>query len=196
MTSEFFLIVMHQQSQKPLSALRLNARSAIIGRSPKVDICLLDKSVSRRHAHLELIQSGVVIQDLGSRNGTFVQERRIQTVTVKPGQRIRFGSVSMLLSQQLEVGSEDETTDPRSIKSTPESQTLSPIPDSLSPAQRRVLELLLQGLLERDVARKLGISQHTVHNHAREIYTAYRVHSRAQLLLRAIAIVDRQTDNG
>ncbi|MFM9965427.1 MAG: response regulator transcription factor [Planctomycetaceae bacterium] len=57
---------------------------------------------------------------------------------------------------------------------------------SLKPAQLRVLELFLKGLLEKQVAEKLGISQHTVHNHAREIYRAYRVHTRPELLLQAL----------
>ena len=49
---------------------------------------------------------------------------------------------------------------------------------------RIIEELETQGLLEKQVARELGISRHTVHNHIRVIYRAFGVHSRAELLVR------------
>jgi len=41
-----------------------------IGRHPECDICIPERSVSRRHAQLNYTDSGWVIEDLGSRNGT------------------------------------------------------------------------------------------------------------------------------
>ena len=41
-----------------------------IGRHPECDICIPESSVSRRHAQLNYTDSGWVIEDLGSRNGT------------------------------------------------------------------------------------------------------------------------------
>lgn len=52
----------------------------------------------------------------------------------------------------------------------------------VTPAQRRVAALLLTGLTESDIATKLGLSYFTVHNHVKEIYRRYRVHSRLQFI--------------
>jgi DNA-binding NarL/FixJ family response regulator len=52
----------------------------------------------------------------------------------------------------------------------------------LSPAQWRVFELLVEGFGEKQIATRLQLSHHTVHNHVRGIYTRYSVHSRAEFL--------------
>jgi DNA-binding CsgD family transcriptional regulator len=58
---------------------------------------------------------------------------------------------------------------------------------NLTAAQRRVFDLLLEGLPEKRIARKLKISQHTVHNHVRKIYVAARVGSRPELLAQFVS---------
>lgn len=186
MDSELFLV--QRAGKTPLSATRLKRGQLVVGRSSHADICFPNDTVSRRHARIEVASAGITVHDLNSHNGTFVDEQRILTAPVRPGQQLRFGSVNLLLSQNPEgdcgLDSEIKTTEPRDLWRPAPNQ--SPVPSSLKPAQLRVLELLLKGLLEKQVAEQLGISPHTVHNHAREIYRAYRVHSRTELLLQAL----------
>ncbi|MBL8764773.1 MAG: hypothetical protein JNM07_10940 [Phycisphaerae bacterium] len=52
----------------------------------------------------------------------------------------------------------------------------------LTPTQRELLPLLLQGLSVRDIAEKIGRSPYTVHDHVKAIYTALGVRKRVQLL--------------
>jgi DNA-binding NarL/FixJ family response regulator len=52
----------------------------------------------------------------------------------------------------------------------------------LSPAEARLLRLLLKGWSEKEVAARLGVSPHTVHNHVKEIYRTMCVQSRAELM--------------
>lgn len=52
----------------------------------------------------------------------------------------------------------------------------------LTPAQSRVYVLMLEGLIERDIADRLGISVETVHNHVGAIYKRKSVSSRGQLI--------------
>ncbi len=52
----------------------------------------------------------------------------------------------------------------------------------LSPRQREVLELALQGDSEHQMAHKLHRSQHTIHTHLQTIYRHFDVCSRAELL--------------
>jgi DNA-binding NarL/FixJ family response regulator len=53
----------------------------------------------------------------------------------------------------------------------------------ISAAQQRVLELLLAGLTEPQIAERIGRSRHTVHDHTKAIYSALRVSNRVQLVL-------------
>ena len=52
----------------------------------------------------------------------------------------------------------------------------------LTPAQRRVLENLLRGLTEKEVAARLNISIHTVHSHVKNLYKIFGVSSRGELI--------------
>ena len=53
----------------------------------------------------------------------------------------------------------------------------------LSPAQARVLELLLAGITEPQIAARIERSRHTVHDHTKAIYSALGVSNRVQLVL-------------
>lgn len=53
----------------------------------------------------------------------------------------------------------------------------------VSEAQRRVLELLLVGLTEPQIAEQIGRSRHTVHDHTKALYAILGVSSRVQLVL-------------
>src|SRR5579872_2871971 len=50
---------------------------AIIGRDPEADIILPSQLVSRRHARILSHKGQLFIEDLGSRNGVFVNDKRI-----------------------------------------------------------------------------------------------------------------------
>ncbi len=64
-----------------------------IGRSPETDLPLFDNSVSRQHAMLIRGQDGYVVRDLGSTNGTFVNEKVIESdCSLRSGDTIRIGS--------------------------------------------------------------------------------------------------------
>jgi predicted component of type VI protein secretion system len=57
------------------------------------DVVLPDPEVSRRHAALRVTESGVAVEDLGSSNGTFVNEQRVEGVrALRDGDVVRFGN--------------------------------------------------------------------------------------------------------
>ena len=67
-----------------------------IGRDPNADIYLDSTSVSRTHASIRIADSQATLEDLGSKNGTFVGKRRIDSITMlADGDRIRIGSIEM-----------------------------------------------------------------------------------------------------
>lgn len=70
-----------------------------LGRSPRCEITIDDKSISRRHAMLKIGQN-VTIEDLGSANGTHVRGRKLdigKPAVVGIGELVTIGSASVLL---------------------------------------------------------------------------------------------------
>jgi transcriptional regulator with GAF, ATPase, and Fis domain len=62
-----------------------------VGRSVICDLQLTDKAVSGTHFEVVASEKGVILRDLGSTNGTYAGDLRIQEVWVKPGTVIRVG---------------------------------------------------------------------------------------------------------
>ncbi len=50
----------------------------VIGRSPEVEIILLSNSISRKHLSIEVRDLGLLIEDLGSSNGSFLNDMRLE----------------------------------------------------------------------------------------------------------------------
>lgn len=71
---------------------------ALIGRGRGCDVRLADPLVSRRHARLVGSELGVGIEDLGSRNGLFVNGRRRHGIApLHPGDVVRLGDTVWLV---------------------------------------------------------------------------------------------------
>lgn len=68
-----------------------------IGRTGESSICVLHKSLSRKHARLERVGERIVLLDLNSKNGTFVNELRIDRHELKGGESFRCGEVRFRL---------------------------------------------------------------------------------------------------
>jgi pSer/pThr/pTyr-binding forkhead associated (FHA) protein len=78
--------------QRPVEGREVEAApDAVIGRTG-CDIVLADSQVSRRHAAIRLIGQEIAIEDLGSTNGTFVNDERISGVRqLRDGDVVAFG---------------------------------------------------------------------------------------------------------
>jgi pSer/pThr/pTyr-binding forkhead associated (FHA) protein len=74
-------------------------KEIVIGRGGELDIVLVEDMVSRKHAKITTQQGKVVIQDLGSTNGTFVNGEKIKRFRLKEGDRVLIGtSILKLIS--------------------------------------------------------------------------------------------------
>ncbi|MBA0052075.1 FHA domain-containing protein [Streptomyces sp. AJS327] len=70
-----------------------------IGRAPGSMLRLNDFTVSRAHAQLRCTVEGWFLRDLGSSNGTWVNDSRVTgSVQVYPGDQVRFGQMAFRLS--------------------------------------------------------------------------------------------------
>ncbi len=82
----------------------LTDKQISIGRDPSNDISLLDSLVSRRHCVIRKEGSGFRLQDLDSRNNTFVSGIPVRDRVLAPGDQIRVGD-TVLLFQEPNSGS-------------------------------------------------------------------------------------------
>ena len=77
---------------KPGQRVRLGNSSLVIGRSPPADWILPDEEVSRTHCRVTLVLDEVVVLDLESSNGTFIEGKRLAEGSVLPiGARLQIG---------------------------------------------------------------------------------------------------------
>ncbi len=63
-----------------------------IGRTDDNDVAVNVRAVSRRHARVEVTPEGYLLKDLGSGNGTFVNDERVEERLLVEGDRVRFGT--------------------------------------------------------------------------------------------------------
>ena len=81
-----------------------------IGRA-ECDVDLNDPDVSRRHAVVRRVDDGLAIEDLGSTNGTYVNDRRIDGIAeIAEGDRIRFGNTVWRLGPSGDAGGDGRST--------------------------------------------------------------------------------------
>jgi len=80
----------------PLNFLKHEGR-VVVGRSTQCDVTIPGTHLSRQHAELRLEDDKISVTDLKSANGTFINDRKITTANLKPGDRIRFDVYSFKL---------------------------------------------------------------------------------------------------
>jgi EAL domain-containing protein (putative c-di-GMP-specific phosphodiesterase class I) len=91
---------------QPVRHIRINAARFIVGRKSDASLSIPSPSVSREHAELTVVEGGLLLRDLGSTNGTYVNGTRVyQPCTVVHGDLLQFGQIVFrVLQQSTETG--------------------------------------------------------------------------------------------
>ena len=71
-----------------------------VGRAPASKFMIKAPLVSRLHCRLAASPTDLIVEDLGSTNGTFVNERRVQKAALKDGDSLRLGDVVLSVSRE------------------------------------------------------------------------------------------------
>jgi pSer/pThr/pTyr-binding forkhead associated (FHA) protein len=88
----------------PQGDIELGSGSLLIGRLPECDVHLQDNLVSRMHARLSVTDGAVVLEDLHSSNGVYVNGLRIaHNVRLREGDRILIGTIEISLFETREA---------------------------------------------------------------------------------------------
>ena len=164
---------------------RLVTGEFVLGRTKHADIVIADPTVSRRHALLRFEGSTLYVEDLGSSNGTFLNDAAISHGEVKLGDRLRFGVALCEFSPSPFAGSrnaEESTFEIPMPKSSSDTTTTT----IFTRSQQKIIPLLMDGKSETEIAALLDKSRHTIHAQVRKIFERMGVHSREELIVRLI----------
>ncbi|MBI3882000.1 MAG: HEAT repeat domain-containing protein [Verrucomicrobia bacterium] len=71
----------------------IGGESVTVGRTPENAIQIADPSVSKAHAKLDLLNGEYRLTDLGSKNGTYVNNQRVREVLIRHTDLIKFANI-------------------------------------------------------------------------------------------------------
>jgi pSer/pThr/pTyr-binding forkhead associated (FHA) protein len=148
----------------------LEGATVRVGRDGLAELALpTDTKVSRIHAEFRSEKGQWVLADLGSRNGTTVNQRRIGDHPLKNGDVIALGNTTLLFV---------DDDDPYATEA--KTGTLATGPE-LTDREREVLALVATGLTDRDIGERLFVSPSTVRSHLDRIGQKTGLRRRAEL---------------
>ena len=99
-THESATLVIRSGGGRAGEAFNISGERMTIGRSPDAEVFLDDVTVSRNHALLVRRRDGLYIDDLGSLNGTYVNQRRIESHRLQDGDELQVGKYKLTYLDQ------------------------------------------------------------------------------------------------
>ncbi|MBN2144320.1 MAG: Flp pilus assembly complex ATPase component TadA [Candidatus Aureabacteria bacterium] len=100
MPGPFYLIPLNDPEGRGMAPI-LVEKEIIAGRDEKNFLVLHDSNVSRKHVRFEATNDGLLIEDLKSANGTFINNNRIQKKLANPGDVIEIGPYRFRMQQDI-----------------------------------------------------------------------------------------------
>jgi predicted component of type VI protein secretion system len=153
-------------------AFPLESDRVTVGSSLTNDVVIDEPSVSRVHAILQLVSHTWVVEDCGSRNGTFVQGKRIPSIhPLRPGEELRLGRVQLLLGGQPSAGGkETEAVADQPALTARERDVLVALCAPLADG-----DVFTEPLSVREIATALEVSDAAVKQHLANLYDKFAV---------------------
>ncbi len=131
------------------AARSFGSDAVVIGRSEQADVIVADHSVSRRHARVFREGGAWAVEDLGSRNGTMLNEARLAApMALKTGDVIRIGDTRLV------VGSPGQKTEPPRPQAAIEQ---APATDSVVSVLRPATDLMKISASDSGAASRLSL---------------------------------------
>ena len=110
--------------------LDLNVERATVGRVEENTFQISDGSVSSRHAEILLRGTDIVVKDLGSTNGTFINGEKISESPLLPGQILRFGQIELKIDDGKPVSAQQAPAQAASAPAAAPAPAPAPAPAS------------------------------------------------------------------
>ncbi|MGH3442723.1 MAG: LuxR C-terminal-related transcriptional regulator [Nitriliruptorales bacterium] len=155
------------------TVLRLDEEHATLGRRADNTYTIDDPRVSRVHASIRRQAGSFVLTPLGGSATTKVNGEAITgSAVLRHGDVTHLGPIELVFEDPSDMASPDESTmvfDIARIATGP----------NLSPRQQQVLEGMADGLTNKEIGERLGVTERTVKAYAQELYDKLGVNKRA-----------------
>jgi FOG: FHA domain len=147
-------------------------REIVIGRSSDLDMVLVEDMVSRKHAKISVSDDQIIIQDLGSTNGTFVNGERIKKTRLRENDRILVGtSILKLIEVDTSKGGEKAPLNETDLRSMMEKVAAARKTRNVTTMSGRIDEVPIPDLLQLfSTSKKNGVLVVTCRDHEGRIY--------------------------
>jgi DNA-binding CsgD family transcriptional regulator len=149
-----------------------------------------DGLASRRHARMYVADEGLMVEDLGSRNGVFVNQQRLRAPTLLAhGDVVGIGRESFEVVDMMVVPRRQKPTIPAPFGADadgPDLVTATPMLGVLTEREREVFELIVVGHTQSEIATQLRVSVKTVESHRAHIADKLKCRTRAELVAYAL----------
>lgn len=157
----------------------VDGSEATMGRSRQNDVILQDPMVSRVHAILMRKGGVTLLEDLGSHNGTYVNDERIHGVRqLHHGDRVGLGSTRIIFEDPTLVADEPtQVTDRAGFMS-----------QTFTQRQIQVLRLIARGHSNKEIGERLYVSERTVKAYLSSIFEKLQVQKRAAAVAEALRL--------
>jgi len=107
------------------------------------------------------------------------------------GMVLKTSDPGLLMESMEAVVAGDRWIDPEIAERTRQAQQRAALAPPLTRRERELIELVRQGLRNRDIAAELGVTEGTVKVYLHAIFDKFRVENRTELALRAAELVSR-----
>jgi pSer/pThr/pTyr-binding forkhead associated (FHA) protein len=97
-------VLVHKKADGTELKLQVGGKPLVFGRGLEADIRVEDEEVSRSHCAIWMEGDKFLIKDLRSRNGTFVNGKRITETTLAPKDRVKIGHCEFAFEQEAPKG--------------------------------------------------------------------------------------------
>ena len=159
--------------------INLDQEELTLGRGAKNDVVLDDSLVSRVHAILMRRGGVFLLEDLGSHNGTHLNDERLHGIRqVQHGDRIGIGKSRMMFEDPSQLT--DEKTE---ISDASEFA-----PSAFTQRQIQVLRLMARGLSNKQIGERLFVSERTAKAYVSSIFEKLQVQKRAAAVAAALRL--------
>lgn len=100
--------------------IRMEGQKLVVGRDDTCDVVINDEGISRHHARFTIQGLNVVIEDLGSTNGVFVNGAQVSATVLEEGDKVLLGRFTVLkyaLQDELEIEFQEQIHESASVDS-------------------------------------------------------------------------------
>ena len=106
-----FLLRVEPAVGEPFSHL-MEEESLVIGRASESDLVVADRFLSRKHARLFVDEGRLFVEDLGSRNGTLLNDQAVEgSAEARPGDHVKVSGSVIHIEQEAESGGDTSWLD-------------------------------------------------------------------------------------